>query len=214
MAIEQTSFSVDLIGRYICNSWDEAVNSGGAPFDIVVIGAGMHGGYCAEKIYRFAREQAKPIRILVLDAGSVLLTQHEQNYPNINPNPGPAKIVTSNSNDPGPQETVWGYPWRSNQEFPGLAYCIGGRSIYWGGWAPRLTPDDLIDWPPQLASFFPANYNDTEQETGVDPRTDYISGALFQALFDRAKAVRSSVPTVDEIEEAPLAVQGAPPAPG
>ena len=60
MAIEQTSFSVDLIGRYVCNSWDEAVNSGGAPFDIVVIGAGMHGGYCAEKIYRFAREQAKP----------------------------------------------------------------------------------------------------------------------------------------------------------
>jgi hypothetical protein len=53
MAFEQTSFTVDLIGRFVCNTWDEAINSGGSPFDVVVIGAGMHGGYCAEKIYRF-----------------------------------------------------------------------------------------------------------------------------------------------------------------
>jgi glycine/D-amino acid oxidase-like deaminating enzyme len=52
----------------------QSVLSERAPFDIVVIGAGMHGGCCAEKIYRFAREQAKPIRILVLDSGSVLRT--------------------------------------------------------------------------------------------------------------------------------------------
>src|SRR5689334_10566727 len=103
-AFEQTSFTVDLIGRWVCNTFDEAVNTGGSPFDVVVIGAGMHGGYCAEKIYRFAKQNGKNLRILVLDAGSVLLTQHEQNYPNISPSAGPFKVVTSNSNDPGPQE--------------------------------------------------------------------------------------------------------------
>jgi chemotaxis signal transduction protein len=39
---------------------------------------------------------------VLLDAGWVLLTQHEQNYPNINPNTGPFKVVTSNLNEPGP----------------------------------------------------------------------------------------------------------------
>src|SRR6266568_4085417 len=206
MAIEQTSFSVDLIGRYVCNSWDEAVNSGGTPFDIVVVGAGMHGGYCAEKIYRFAREQAKPIRILVLDAGSVLLTQHEQNYPNISPNPGPAKIVTSNSNDPGPQETVWGYPWRSNQDFPGLAYCIGGRSIYWGGWAPRLTPDDLIDWPADVKSHLIPNYPIVEREIGVTAVAHEPLTAPLKAKFTAAIGG-----TTVAVEEPPLAVQSSAP---
>src|SRR4051794_5624208 len=113
MPFDQTAFTVDLIGRYVCSTWDEVTKSGGAPFDVVVIGSGMHGGYCAEKLYRFARGAGKNLRILVLDAGSVLLTQHEQNYPNINPNPGVMNVVTSNLNDPGVQEAVWGYPWRS-----------------------------------------------------------------------------------------------------
>jgi NAD(P)H-hydrate repair Nnr-like enzyme with NAD(P)H-hydrate dehydratase domain len=95
MAFEQTSFTVDLIGRFVCNTWDEAINAGGSPYDVVVIGAGMHGGYCSEKIYRFAKQSGKNLRILVLDAGSLLLTQHEQNYPNINPNTGAFRTVTS-----------------------------------------------------------------------------------------------------------------------
>src|SRR5207249_187776 len=167
MAFEQTSFTVDLIGRFVCNTWDEAVNAGGAPYDVVVIGAGMHGGYCAAKLFRFAKEAGKAPRILVLDAGPLLLTQHEQNYPNISPNTGPSNVVTSNLNDPGPQEAVWGYPWRSNEPFPGLAFCIGGRSLYWGGWAPRLTADDLNDWPTDVKAHLLPNYPIVEKEIGI-----------------------------------------------
>jgi choline dehydrogenase-like flavoprotein len=142
MAFEQTSFTVDLIGRFVCNTFGEAT-SGGAPFDVIVIGSGMCGGYCAEKVYRFGKEKGANLRILVLDAGSMFLTQHEQNYPGINPSPGPEAAVTSNLNDPGVQSAVWGYPWRSNQNLAPLAYCIGGRSVFWGGWSPRLTDRDL-----------------------------------------------------------------------
>src|SRR4051794_12724135 len=206
MAFDQTTFTTDLIGRFVCNTWDEAVNQGGQPFDVVVIGAGMHGGYCAAKLYRFAREAGKNVRILVLDAGSVLLTQHEQNYPNISPNAGPLKTVTANSNDPGPQEAVWGYPWRSNEPFPGLAYCVGGRSVYWGGWAPRLTADDLADWPAAVKAHLLPNYPVVEQEIGItaaqhDPLTGPLM-ARFQA------AVGASGMTV---EPAPLAVQSSAP---
>ena len=27
MVFDQTTFSIDLIGRYVCNTWDEAINS-------------------------------------------------------------------------------------------------------------------------------------------------------------------------------------------
>ncbi len=205
MVFDQTTFSIDLIGRYVCNTWDEAINSGGPSYDVVVIGAGMFGGYCAEKIYRFAKEAGKSPRILVLDAGSLLLTQHEQNYPRISPNTGPSKFVHSNSEDPGPQEAVWGYPWRSNQEFPGLAYTIGGRSLYWGGWAPRLTADDLNDWPVDVKAHLLPNYPRCEQNLGVPAAMHEPLSAALKARF------QAIAPAGITVEDSPLAVQSTPP---
>src|SRR6266567_4596936 len=71
--VQDTDFTLDVLGRYICNTWDEAVNNGGVAFDAVVIGAGMFGAYCAEKIYRHAN-----VRVLVLDAGCLLVTAADE----------------------------------------------------------------------------------------------------------------------------------------
>src|SRR5713101_253249 len=131
--VQETEFSIDALGRYICNTWDEATQNGGVAFDAVVIGGGMFGAYCAEKIYRNSG-----LRVLVLDAGSVLVTEHVQNLSRIGLNAGGAIMVETNQQDPGPRQLVWGSPWRSKTPFPGLAYCLGGRSLYWGGWSPRL----------------------------------------------------------------------------
>src|SRR5437660_422754 len=169
----------------------------------------MFGAYCAEKIYRHAN-----LRVLVLDAGSFLVSEHVQNLSKIGLNPGGATVVGSNTQDPGVRERVWGSPWRSKTAFPGLAYCLGGRSLYWGGWSPRLTEADLARWPDETAGYLQSAYETTERETGVFDKTDYISGPLFDELFKKFKAVKGSVPTVDAIEEAPLAVQAAPPASG
>ena len=48
-------------------------------FDAIVIGAGMFGGYFAEKLYRLGAGNA--LRILVLDAGAFLFPTHIQNLP-------------------------------------------------------------------------------------------------------------------------------------
>jgi choline dehydrogenase-like flavoprotein len=206
--VQQTTFSYDVLGRYICNTWDEAVNNGGAPFDAIVLGAGMFGAYCAQKIYRWSAASNK--RILVLDAGGLLVSEHVQNLARIGLNV-PSPII----NDPGiPRERVWGLPWRSNQASPGLAYCIGGRSLYWGGWTPRLTAADHALWPAGVAGFLNSNYARVEQEIGVTPSTDFITGALYSALFNRLQVARPAVPNLDTVEEAPLAVQGQPPASG
>src|SRR5437660_2077677 len=213
--VQDTTLALDVLGRYICSTWDEAVNNGGLPFDAVVIGAGMFGAYCAEKLFRNSN-----LRVLVLDAGPFLVSEHGQDLARIGLNAAGAVIVDSNQADPGTRERVWGNPWRSKVPFSGLAYCIGGRSLYWGGWSPRLTAADLARWPKAVADALQGppgahdDYEHAERETGVFDKTDYISGPLFVELLKKFKAVAPAVPTVDAIEEAPLAVQGAPPASG
>ena len=80
--VQQTDFSYDVLGRYVCNDWLEVeaqIQDGGFPFDAVVIGAGMFVGYCAEKLYRHGADAN--LRILVLDAGGFLFPTHIQNLP-------------------------------------------------------------------------------------------------------------------------------------
>src|SRR5215831_456389 len=214
--VQQTTFSHDVLGRWVCTTWPEVRDNGGDPFDVVVIGAGMFGGYIAEKLYR--RGENIGLRVLVLDAGSFLLPTHVQNLPRLSLVAPTEQVVNSNGSDPGAQNIVWGHPWHSNQDFPGMAYCIGGRSLYWGGWSPRLTAADLgarsadeVAWPADAASYLLANYEAVETEMGVRPTTDYISGSLFEKLSARFASVISAGQLV---EEAPLAVQGKAPESG
>src|SRR5262249_32979260 len=221
--VQETAFAIDVSGRYICSTWEEATANGGVAFDAVVIGAGMFGAYCAEKIYR----KGPNLRVLVLDAGSLLVNEPTQNRARIalsswGPTPdssGKDVPVVTNSDAPGTRERVWGIPMRSMVPISGLAYCLGGRSLYWGGWSPRLTDTDLKNWPDPIATYLQSPthsgdaYERVEKEIGVFDKTDYISCPLFEALKKKCWSV-VGVATVDAIEDAPLGVQAAPPASG
>jgi choline dehydrogenase-like flavoprotein len=217
--IQQTTFSHDVLGRYACNTWAEIQqqqSAGGYPFDVIVIGAGMFGGYCAEKLYRQGVQQ--DTRVLLIDAGAFLLPSHIQNLPQRLGGVIGGPDITSKS-DAGFRNVVWRVPWISNEPFPGLAYCVGGRSLFWGGWSPRLTANDLANWPPELRQYLTAGptpaYQTSEEEIGVTPSTDYIVHAsLYSALKTALDAAKPTVPTITEVGEAPLAVQGAAPASG
>ncbi len=210
--VQRTSLGLDVLSRFICSTWDEAVNNGGRPFDAVVIGAGMLGGYCAEKIFRFGASHN--LRVLVLDAGPFVLSTHVQNLPRLGLNVPDAIFP---SDDPGhARDLVWGIPWRSNVQFVGQAYCFGGKSLYWGGWCPRLLASDLAAWPPTVAQYLTDNYAVLEEQTGADVKTDFIQGPLFQLLKSRIATVISSadVANLDSVENPPLAVQGQAPGSG
>jgi choline dehydrogenase-like flavoprotein len=216
--IQDSEFTKDVLGRYLCSTYDEAVNNGGRPFDVVVIGAGMFGAYAADKVYRASADQN--LRVLLLDAGGYLVSTHIQNLPHLGLNVPDTVLVTRNDQDPGARNGVWGVPWHSNEPFTGLAYCPGGRSLFWGGWAPPLTAADLGEWPKNARDFLNANYADVELEIGVQDKADYLSGPLNAALNAQLKAVTAggnpitpSV-TVDVVDEAPIAVQASAPGPG
>lgn len=210
VAVQETAFSVDAVGRYLCSTWAEATGAGGPPFDAVVIGAGMYGAYCAQHLYHLGR------RVLVLEAGPFLVSEHIQNLARLGLGvPGP---VSPNSAEAGrTRELVWGLPWRGNQAFPGLAYCVGGKSLYWGGWSPRLSADALAGWPTAARDYLATTYPLMEQQIGVAEATDFIRAAPLTAALGAAIDAAVGAPplaTLGPSRPAPIAVQGSAPAAG
>jgi choline dehydrogenase-like flavoprotein len=208
--VQRTTMSLDVLGRYVCNTLDEALANGGPGFDAIIVGGGMFGGYCADKLSRSA---GRPLRVLVLEAGPFLVSTHVQNLPRAGLNV-PSPIYPANDGGT-PRELVWGIPWRSNVEFVGQAYCLGGKSLYWGGWCPRLQTDDLATWPPSVAQYLTQNYPLLERQVGVADDTEFIQGPLFNLLKSRFQALaQGTAPNITAIEDPPLAVQGQSPASG
>ncbi len=71
---EQTTFSLDVLGRYICNGLDAAmcsadrtVRNDARPFDVIVLGGGTFGAAAAAHI--FNADTMFRHRILVLEGG-------------------------------------------------------------------------------------------------------------------------------------------------
>ncbi|MEY4546495.1 MAG: hypothetical protein RL685_2690 [Pseudomonadota bacterium] len=188
--VATTPLSRDVLSRYTCNTWEEATQSPG-DIDVVVIGAGMYGGYAASKIHELSKARgvgAGGLRVLLLDAGPFLLPEHAENVPFLG-------LFAPNAQPCGPRSSprltneVWGIGWRSFENFVGQAYCVGGKGLFWGGWCPRLRDADLALWPQDVrdyltqvqASLPTRPITHTESVTGVTfSRGDLLSG--YEAL--------------------------------
>jgi choline dehydrogenase-like flavoprotein len=217
---QTTDFSRDVLGRYICNGLDEALASANQslradarPFDVIVVGGGSFGSAFAQHL--FSRDQRHSHRILVLEAGPFMLPEHVQNLPLLGlPVPGDTSIKdlrAAGQPDGKARAEVWGLPWHSNITFTGLAYCLGGRSLYWGGWAPQLLDVEMSGWPPGVVADLDGLYfREAAEQTGVTETNDFIHGAMHavlrKRLFDGIDAgqVKDAVP----LPELPLHLDG------
>ena len=200
---QRTDFTLDVMGRYVCNGLDEAnrstdrsVDPDAKPFDYIVIGGGSFGSVFASHILNLDRAHSH--RILVLEAGPFLFGEHVQNLPAIGlVAPGPTTV------DPGvPRAEVWGLPWRTDVPFgfPGLAYCIGGRSLFFGGWSPELLDAEMpaTVWPTQVVQDLKTKYfAAAAEQIGVDQTNDFVFGAMHeglrQLLFDGLGTVAAAI---------------------
>jgi choline dehydrogenase-like flavoprotein len=200
---ESTTFTRDVFGRYTCNTLQEALDSttaGGKPFDVVVIGGGSFGGVFAHRLFNLD-SRLRQHRVLVLEGGPFLVPEHVQNLPTIGDLfPEVKKVPWQNA------------PASPNLTFPGLAFCLAGRSLFWGGWSPQLTPSELADWPAEVVKDLnDAYFREARRQIGTDASNDFIFGALHTNLRDRlfagisAVTHRFGINTADDLE-APLAV--------
>jgi choline dehydrogenase-like flavoprotein len=188
---QSTDFTRDVLGRYVCNGLDEVLASAtptstradARPFDVIVIGGGSFGPIFAERI--FAADVFHSHRVLVLEAGPFSVPEHVQNLPMIGLNVPPAAM-----GDPGPRNEVWGLPWRSQVAFPGLAYTLGGRSVFFGGWAPELLHSETTPWPQPVLDDLrtprpdgsPSYFRQASEQIGVTETSDFVFGPMHRAL--------------------------------
>jgi choline dehydrogenase-like flavoprotein len=202
---ENTTFTRDVQGRYICNTLQEALDStaNAKPFDVIVIGGGSFGGVIAHRLFQID-SRLKQHRILVLEGGPLLIPEHVQNLPTIGDLFAEVKRI----------------PWQPapatpNLGFPGLAYCLAGRSLFWGGWSPQLTDSELATWPPAVVKDLKDVYfEEAKRQLGTDTPNDFIFGPLHDALRERLFAGIANVTHRFGIVEprdleAPLAVVSA-----
>src|SRR5215211_1829930 len=188
-----TDFSLDIIGRYICNGLDEALRSAdkslhphARPFDVIVVGGGSFGPVLAQHL--FDLDKTRRHRILVLEGGPLALPEHVQNLPMLGLNvPDKTSIadLRSSGQDGRTRNEVWGLAWHSNEKFPGLAYCLGGRSLFFGGWSPQLLDSEmpLAQWPRNVVDELNARYfHESSEQIGVEETNDFIWGPLHNAL--------------------------------
>src|SRR5207302_9088764 len=150
-----TDFTRDVIGRYVLDGLDEALHSADVhalrpdgssqedarPFDVIVIGGGSFGPILAQHL--FNNDKTHSHRILVLEGGRFVLTEHVQNLPMLGVDPPGPTLV-----DPGtPRNEVWGLPWRTDVPagVPGLAYCGGCRWLLFGGWLLQRQDAGVLD---------------------------------------------------------------------
>jgi choline dehydrogenase-like flavoprotein len=149
---ELTSFTKDVQGRYLCNDFFEAESwrrEGGRPFDMIVIGGGTFGAAVAEHLWYRQTQAGGGLRVLVVEAGLFTLPEHVQNTGVLGlTDPGSPFFLNESAPQPEPpRNEVWGIPWKSQIPFKGLAYTVGGRSFYWGGWSPRLLDEEMATRP-------------------------------------------------------------------
>jgi hypothetical protein len=106
---EDTSFTHDILGRYVCNTFDEARKSG--PFDVIIIGGGTFGLTLAQDLFERSRPSIATIkpnnyRVLVLEGGPFTLPEHVQDLPSMalaSPNPVQADRTTLLDTPAGPR---------------------------------------------------------------------------------------------------------------
>ncbi|RWP58619.1 family 16 glycoside hydrolase [Mesorhizobium sp.] len=247
---EDTSFTRDVLGRYFGNTFDEASATDLTRFNVIVIGGGSFGALIADQIFdRDTPPARRHHRILVLESGPMLLPEHVQNLPPLRlrgptattleelrnawrqqfGDPIPALIDRGMLNAERGLEG-WGLPWHAqpgqnasdpkDKRFPGLAYCLAGRSLFWGGWSPELIDSELTAWPPEVVNDFKArHFREAAQQLGSDVANEFIFGPLHDALRRRLVvsigAIPGALPVASAADvEAPLAVQSAPPRSG
>lgn len=113
-------------------------------FDVIVIGSGIGGGIVADQLVDME------VDVLVLEVGSVLFQTHIANLPRRHYIGKFDKHLWA-LYDEYKKVNYVNAPGTSYQG--GQAFNLGGRSVFWGGFIPRMTLWESKTWPQSVSQY-------------------------------------------------------------
>ncbi|QDL11764.1 hypothetical protein DP113_31315 [Brasilonema octagenarum UFV-E1] len=167
-------------------------------YDVIVIGSGMAGGVLADQL------ADNGLDTLVLEAGGVPLETHIANLPR----PNFPREFRKHVWERWPQYQVINYdqPADGSENNYGGAqgFNLGGRSVFWGGFIPRMSSWELDFWPTRLKWDLEDRYYQLAEDLmgrSTAPTT-YYTREIYRVLreqlpryshFDAPMAVRQNL---------------------
>lgn len=160
-------------------------------YDVVVIGSGIGGGILADQLSDYGLD------VLVLEVGSYLFPTHVGNLPRHHLLSGqfdkniwglwPDFKVTNYVNAPG------------SQYDGGQGFNLGGRSLFWGGFVPKMTWWELDGWPEPVRWFL--------EDSGYDLANDLMKTSQPDSDYQQrvAQGLKRALPD-HVIQTAPMAI--------
>jgi choline dehydrogenase-like flavoprotein len=168
---------------------------------VIVLGGGSLGATLAVELLR--ADHGRHHRVLVLEAGPLFLNRHVQSPGGARcepPVPTLLSALQAAGREAVPRNAVWGLPWHSDVPFTGLANCVGGRSLFWGGWSPEPLPEEMPAgvgpglWPAATVHELSTTYVPRASRLlGAESANEHFDAGLQATLRERlAAAVTSS----------------------
>ncbi|KAJ3550465.1 hypothetical protein NM688_g5070 [Phlebia brevispora] len=130
--------------KYFTLTPQEAVDAG--PYDFIVVGSGVGGGTIAAELFdtNIKLGPEKAVNILVIERGDLLFHSHSLNSAR------PSKIRSrAQDNDAVFQQFKSDFEVETADWNGGPMYCLGGRSVAWGLFSPRIHDRTLHDYFPK-----------------------------------------------------------------
>ena len=158
------------------------------PYDVIVIGSGIGGGILADEVSDLG------FRVLVLEAGGLLFPTHVANLPRrhrLDRNQMIKHIWELWDDFQSKQ-----YDKLANNDYDGAyGFNLGGRSLFWGAFIPRMTSWELDFWGQDVKwALEDVYYQRAEDVLGrsTQPRTLYLR-RIFNLL-------RTSLPELNHMD--------------
>src|SRR5215510_14457537 len=173
---ESTTFTLDNMGRFLCNSLQEALDSAGQivggrtrAFDTIIVGGGTFGCVVAEHLF---------------------IADYDPQSPHSGARGRAVRAARARAEYALGGAPDLRAPWVNHPalNYPGLIFAVGGRSLIWGGWSPELLDVELTAWPQTtrdaLRPAAPAEgyFAQASRQIGVKETNDFVYGPLHTAL--------------------------------
>ncbi|WP_426445715.1 GMC oxidoreductase [Paenibacillus sp. S-38] len=159
-------------------------------YDVLIIGTGAGGGSVLWRLCEQWKTQRK--RIGIIERGDSVIPTHARNLSTMNQDRLTAYFNGLSRPLPGSEPSFQG----ARQLF-----ALGGRTLFWYAFAPRMQPRDLAQWPVPVKEM-ESYYGIAEQVMNVTP--SFAEGASFteillQRLWMRGYSQASPLPVAADI---------------